>query len=429
MSGKSRGRIGMILETGFPPDARVEREALALSEAGYDVYLLCRKTSASLPDEETYRGIRIIRVDPETVQSQWRIPGTPWTIKTRILYRGLFRSLLKRLTATEIDWKPLIRRFIEQFGIEMLHVHDLKLLNTALSVRTNGHSNIKVIADLHENYPALVGRVTGLRKGKFRGLAKQRWWEKIERISLPKANGVIVVVEEARDRILRYPNIPVEKVAIVRNVVDSEKFLTSDIARLPSEEEQRFEGRFVLCYVGFINSMHRGIHTVLEALPIIIERIPNLLFVGAGSVRNDYLNNTLVPILEKHHLHPYVHLTGFLDETQFVPYIQQSTICICPHLQTPLTDTTFPNKVFLYSLFKKPMVVSSCLPLARYVNDTQSGVIFTSDDPQDLAKRVLQLYDDPALRERLGENGYASVISRYCWEKEKQHLLDAYQRL
>ncbi len=34
-------RIGMILDKEFPPDERVENEALILLEGGHEVYVLC----------------------------------------------------------------------------------------------------------------------------------------------------------------------------------------------------------------------------------------------------------------------------------------------------------------------------------------------------------------------------------------------------
>jgi glycosyltransferase involved in cell wall biosynthesis len=428
MAGSSLGRVGMVLETSFPPDARVEREALALIEAGYEVHLLCRNQNPTLPSEEIYKGIHITRVDPSAVAFQMSLPKTRFRIKARFPYRGLCRSLWKRLTGLENDWRYLIHKFVRENKIDILHVHDLKLLNTSLSVASDERTP-KVVADLHENYPALVGSLTELRKGKAKGTKKRIWWANMERKTLRKVNRVIVVVEEAMDRILQDPTLRPDKISIVRNVVDNEKFLSSDVSNLSIENEALFMGRFVLCYVGHINARHRGIQTVLEAIPLITSRIPNFLFVGVGTLKKHYYQETLQPLVDRLNVDPYVYLTGYRDEACFAPYIKQSDICICPHLKTELTDTTFPNKVFLYSLFKKPVIVSSCLPLERYVKDTDSGLVYRSGDPEKLAEVILKLYEDPSLRKLLGTNGQQWVLNRFCWEKEKQNLLEAYQTL
>ena len=411
-SNSSPRRVGMVLETAFPPDARVEREATALIEAGYEVYLLCgHQSEPGAPAKEVYEGIQVLRVDPKST----RLPG-------------VYRNLYTRFTGKEADWGMLIADFVTKQQIDVLHVHDLKLLKTALGV-AKSHPEVRVVADLHENYPALVGRLTKLRKGEAKGLKKQRWWEAIERQSLPQANKVIVVVEEARERILQNPALSPKDVSIVRNVVDTRKFLSEDLPKLTPEEQALMQDRFILCYVGHINATHRGVHTVLAALPQLIQTIPNLLFVAVGSLREKYLHESLKPIIDAHQLQDYVYFTGFRDEAAFAPYIQCADIGLCPHLKTTLTDTTFPNKVFLYSLFEKPVVVSSCIPLERYIQETDSGLVYEADSPSDLARTLETLYHSPEKRRDYGEKGRRWVMERYCWDQEKAILLETYQSL
>lgn len=419
----------MVLETGFPPDARVEREALALKDNGYEVFLLCRRSHTGQPRAETYKGIRVFRVEPNRVRLCFTVPVIRARVKTRFPYTGLSHSLWKRLTGLESNWYRLVGDFVRQNRIDILHVHDLKLLNTSLAVARAQQQSVRVVADLHENYPALVGNITRLRKGQSKGLKKQRWWEKIERRTLTRANRVLVVVEEARDRILRYPGITAERISIVRNVVDTAKFLEVADNPLPSGDEALFAGRYVLCYVGYINGPHRGMHTVLEALPRLIRDIPHLLLFGVGSLQSGYYGDTLMPIIQKHGLEPYVHFTGYRNELEFVPYIRRSDLCLCPHQKTNITDTTFPNKVFLYGLFGKPVLASDCLPLKRYVTETGSGLVFESGNPDSFADSVLQLYHNRTEAARLGENGRRWVMDRYSWDHEKQHLISAYQFL
>ena len=52
--------IGMILDAPFPPDPRVENEAVSLVQAGYQVCLFCL-TYGDEPAEEIHEGIRVCR--------------------------------------------------------------------------------------------------------------------------------------------------------------------------------------------------------------------------------------------------------------------------------------------------------------------------------------------------------------------------------
>ncbi len=53
-------KIGMILESEFPPDPRVENEAVSLIENGNEVYLLCLSFSKN-NREEKIKGICVNR--------------------------------------------------------------------------------------------------------------------------------------------------------------------------------------------------------------------------------------------------------------------------------------------------------------------------------------------------------------------------------
>jgi hypothetical protein len=121
-------KIGMILDKPFPVDDRVEKEARSLTEAGFDVHLLCF-TFGDLPKREIYKGIRIQRV-----------------YMPRPLYKKL-SALILLLPFYNGFWKKRIRRFVHENRIDALHVHDLPLCGLALEVKEEYH--IPLVADMH----------------------------------------------------------------------------------------------------------------------------------------------------------------------------------------------------------------------------------------------------------------------------------------
>jgi hypothetical protein len=107
----------MILETPFPPDIRVDKEMRILREDGHEVVLLCGHKDDQ-PVEEKYRDCRIIRFQANKVNK----------IRKRLDILGYWLTTRKR------PWKVAIRHFVENNNIQALHVHDLPLVPTALSV-------------------------------------------------------------------------------------------------------------------------------------------------------------------------------------------------------------------------------------------------------------------------------------------------------
>lgn len=53
--------VGMVLDNTFPPDPRVENEALSLISKGHRVYLYCLDYDHAQEEYEFYKGIHICR--------------------------------------------------------------------------------------------------------------------------------------------------------------------------------------------------------------------------------------------------------------------------------------------------------------------------------------------------------------------------------
>lgn len=104
-------------------------------------------------------------------------------------------------------------------------------------------------------------------------------------------------------------------------------------------------------------------------------------------------------------------------------YIDISSICLVPHHKNPHTDSTIPYKLFQYMLMKKPVIVSNCRPLERIVNETGAGLVFKSNNENDLANKIRDIYQNSR---DYGKNGYLSVLNKYNWKKETNSLVNIY---
>lgn len=412
-----RIRIGMVLDQPFPPDARVEREAIALAKAGYEVHLLCMLRPEDTLRDEFYGGFYIHRVDPEAVT--WEVPFLG--IQSRLPYHGLIKTYFHNVKNIDTTWYTLIDRFVQSYQLHVLHVHDLRLATTGLAVTSK--YGVRLVTDLHENYPALMQMMKGRNNAK-RGLKQRRRWDDIETDCAERAHQVIVVTEEAKERLIA-KGLLAGKIQVVENTVDIQKF---ESAPIDPEIVRKFKAQFLLCYVGHLNDTHRGIQTVIRALVILRDELPEIHFVGAGAIREPY-RKQLEAIIRENNLEHRVHFTGWLDETEFASYIEASDICLCPHTANDQTNATFPNKVYLYHLFKKPIIASNAIPLQRYLDDTQGGLIFESENAEMLANRIRELYYQPNLRKELAMNGHHAVIRRHNWDMTSQGLVAAYDRI
>lgn len=413
IAGKAMKNIGMVLASRFPPDIRVEKEARALIAAGYKVYLLTEPLEDGVMQEEI-DGIIVWRTLPITSANP---------LKRKI------NSLRFYLSFHNEFWRREMENFVDDFKIDVLHIHDLPLVGTGITVaKVKG---IPIIADLHENYPAglTVWRGTkqslkGMIVNKlFYGLNR---WIAYEKRCVQKANRVIVVVDEARERILRY-GIPDEKVAVLMNVEDVDYFgnCNLDPAILSGYRDKE---TFIVSYIGGFGA-HRGLNTTVDAIAYAREKIPSIKLLLIGAQGGGGYAQILLELVKERGLEDSVEIIGWQPFERVSSYIQASDVCLVPHHRNPHTDSTIPHKLFQYMLMSKPVIVSDCRPLKRIVEETESGLVFRAGDALDLADKIVFLYQNEDSQERCGQRGREAVLDRYNWEKESQKLLALYEKL
>lgn len=242
--------IGMILGQPFPPDIRVEKEARVLAAAGHQVFLLAKDRRHAVREEQV-GDVAVIRVPLACSDFQHRLGN--WRALPTFMNPAMCRE---------------IQHFIGKHAIEIVHIHDLPLVNTALAAAKG--SGVRVIADLHENYPAglqVWEPENRLLHHLFNGYNR---WAAHERNVLAQVDHVIVVVEEAKERLVA-GGLPAEKVTVVMNT-EVPEFATQ--ASLDPEVAERYAPYFVLSYIGSYAGPHRGLECVMDAMPRLRNAIP-----------------------------------------------------------------------------------------------------------------------------------------------------------
>lgn len=404
-------RIGMVLEGDFPPDIRVEKEARALLAAGHEIYLLgYGSIDINYPTEEDVEGVVVRRIPPIHLQSSR--PGQWNYIRFHLTFQNRY-------------WAVQIKRYVRDFHIDVLHVHDLPLVGTAISV--GRRLGIPVIADLHENMAAAFRiRRTNLPPVKRTMDAifhNYYLWRLYEKQVLPRCARVIVVVREAAERLYGY-GLNRDKVVLVSNTEDETTFR---LDHLDPDILKRYKNQWVVGYIGGIGP-HRGVDTAIRAAPLAAQQIPNFRLVVVGAKSERHLN-PLMRLVRQLVVDEWVEILSWQPFSMVGSYIAASAVCLVPYNDSEHTQTTVPHKLFQYMIAGKPVVVSDVRPLKRIVKETQSGLVFKANDPVSLAQAIIKLYRTPYLRRRLGRNGHRAARGAYAWRHDARVLVELYRKL
>ena len=390
----------MILDQLFPPDPRVENEAVTLIENGHEVFLFC-VSYEGIAAEEVINGIQVRRYASSNLE--YRLSALAYTVP---LYTN---SMSKK-----------IADFIEKTRVEALHIHDMRIAGAVFKV--NKKFNLPVTLDLHENRPEIMKFYPHLQKFPGKYLISLNKWKRKEEEFIRKATRVIVVTEQAASEIVNRVGVAKDKITVVPNSVRKSFY---EQQTFDQEILNKYKDHLVVLYVGDTN-IRRGLLTAIEASKGLSAYIQNYKLVIVGSNTTDHILKDKVKELG---LESYVDFEGWKDLSYFPSYIQSSHICISPLYRNPHHDTTYANKIFQYMSYAKPIVVSDATAQEDIVERSKAGLVHREKDEHDFEEKIKALYDDPKLAEELGKNGQQFIESQFSWEITSKGLIKLYNEL
>jgi len=383
--------ILMVLDHEFPPDIRVENEMEALIAAGHELHLACY-TRKKRVTEEIWNGVYIHR-----------------KIISKFIYKSSVGAL--KFPFYFNFWLKFLKQLWKQHDFDAIHIHDLPLAQVGYELAYK--NKIPFTLDLHENWPALLRIATHTQSLLGRLLSSNKQWTSYENSYCQKADNIITVVHEAKERLLNL-GIPSDKIHVVSNTLNLDHF------ELPTGSPD--EKYTTLLYAGGINR-HRGLQYVIEGLQFLKnqKKPVRLWILGTGSYLNELKN-----LAKALHVEEQVIFMGWKNYTEMQKYFAQSDICLIPHLKTEHTDSTIPHKLFQYMYAGKPVVASNCEPIQRILEETKGGLVYTYNDPKAFAEKIKALSDNSKLYNRLVINGRKAVAEKYNWKNDSDILCQIY---
>lgn len=387
-------KILMTLESNFPHDERVEKEAFSLINQGHEVHILCY-TKTNEQYFEIWNKIHIHRFQI----NKWLYKSSALCLQFPMYFNKWSRELLKLLKAHHI---------------EIIHIHDLPLISVVLKLKAK--FQFKAILDLHENWPVLMKMAAFSSKFPVNLFFSYSKWVEYELKWVKRADGVISVIEEAKERLIKI-GANEEKTIVVSNTIHLDSFILPDKRQKPKT--------FSMLYSGGVNE-HRGLQIVLQAISKAKESgiIINMNIVGGGN----YMG-VLKKLAMDLGISSQFNDIGWKSFQEMMEEIVSADLLIIPHLKSEHTDATIPNKLFQYMYVQKPLLVSNCNPLKRIVENENAGMVYKNDDANDLAKKLIMIHDNYEHYLDLSIQNKRKVEEKYNWRVEEDQLIKFYDSL
>ncbi len=379
---------------------RVAKETRSLAAAGHRVVLISRNDRCQARTEET-----------------------SWMTVKRLPCIGAGGGTLNRVINFPFPANPVwffsILRAAMECRADCILVRDLPLALTALAV--GRRLGVPVVYDMAEVYPEFLrDRVEFGRASLLdRAVKSPRAAALVERAVLRRADTVIVVSEEARERCLRM-GVPPDRVVHVGNTpadVDAIRAVPRD----PARDDPTFDD-FVLLFVGIL-MWDRGVVDIVRALPAIRAVFPNTRLVVAGDGDE---RGRVERLVAETGLESCVDLLGWREHASLPGLYAASDVGLLPFLPGRHVKITLANKLFDYMAAGVPIVASDLPPMRRILEETKAGVLFTPGDSASLASAVVDLLRDGAMRRRLAQNGCRAAAEKYNWREDEKRFLEIF---
>jgi len=171
----------------------------------------------------------------------------------------------------------------------------------------------------------------------------------------------------------------------------------------------------------------KGIHNLLEAIPMVYKQMQDIDFVIVGKDTPDYTNGKFFrdSFTENYSHEPWfskVQFTGEVDDKSKWAHYAQCDIFTSPSLYESF------GLIFLEAMaLGKPVIGTRGGAVPETVHDGKTGLLVEPDNSQELAQAILRLAKDAQLRKTMGEEALKSVETEFSIRKAAEGTISFYR--
>jgi glycosyltransferase involved in cell wall biosynthesis len=369
--------------------------------------------TGSLPTRELWRGIEIHR--PLHIDVSDSLPDVI-AEDIRKWERGIhfFSKLLvyNYLTASKMV-NELIRS--EGFLFDIVIAHDW--LSAMGGIAIKKELGLPLVFHVHSN-----------EKGRTMGNGSEVV-SNIELRAAQTADMIITVSNAMKDELIGL-GFPVEKIRVVYNGVDPEKYNRNQISREKTREiRERYglnDDDLMVLFLGRLVWV-KGVDKLIASMPHVLQKIPNakLVIVGLGDMQ-DYLTR----LAQNLRLQDKVKFRfEFIPEEERIAHYAACDLAVFPSAYEP-----FGIVAIEAMSMEKPVVVgasgvSGMREIVISTGPDQCGFHVNPNDPTDIAWGITSALENPQKRQTLGENGRKRVLKEFTWDEIAKRTVRNYNEL
>lgn len=339
----------------------------------------------------------------------YRTPSGPTLSKLPVLNQvDVIDGLAKRLAEIIPVVKP-----------DVLHAHS-PVLNAIAALRAGKKFGIPVVYEVRAFWEdAAVDHGTSTENGLRYKLTRA-----LETYALKRADAVTTICEGLRKDIVAR-GIPADKVTVIPNAVDIDKFALGGSADQALKDKLGLSGSRL---IGFIGSFYayEGLDVLLRAVPKLTARMPDLRVLLVGGGPQDAQLRQLAKDLK---IEDKVVFTGRVPHDQVNKYYDLLDVLVYPRLPMRLTDLVTPLKPLEAMAQGRILAASDVGGHLELIADGKTGVLFRANDTDSLVEKVAALLESQQTWPELRKAGRDYVELERNWPVSVARYKNIYGKL
>jgi glycosyltransferase involved in cell wall biosynthesis len=236
----------------------------------------------------------------------------------------------------------------------------------------------------------------------------------------------VVMASKGRELLRSVYRVPDQKIEVIAHGIPDFPFVEPDAAKA----RLGFSGRSVILTFGLL-SPNKGIEVVIDAMPLILKRRPDAVYVVLGATHpnlvrdegeayREILMSRVRELGVKDHV---VFLDRFVDHASLLEFISMCDVYVTPYLN----EAQMTSGTLAYSFGLGKPVVSTPYWHARELLADGRGTLVAFGDPAGTSSAIAQLLTDSPRRQAMRERAYAASRPM-TWERTAERYLGVFEK-
>ena len=242
---------------------------------------------------------------------------------------------------------------------------------------------------------------------------------------IARSTKMVVMAEKARELLRSVHDVSPQKIEVIPHGIPDFPFLETHHAKA----KFGFSGKTVILTFGLL-SPSKGIETVIDAMPGIVESCPNAVYVILGATHPNLIRHQGEVYRES--LNARVRVLGIEDHVVFFnQFVDQATlldfISMCDVYATPyLNEAQMTSGTLAYSFGLGKAVVSTPYWHAKELLDDGRGILVPFGDAKAIGSEIAALLTNDVRRHAMRKRAYAASRSM-TWAQTAKRYLAAFE--